>query len=122
MHNILVPITSGRGVRNFLRSDIFSLLKEAGYQTVILVEPALKETLKKDFGLEGFLVDIYKRPQGLEKKLLISRYLDTYSAATNFSVKSETIAVKKRRMREKKPMRYFFMRACNFLIYRYSFL
>lgn len=121
MKNIFISVTSGRIVRNFLRTDILKLLKAGGYQPIILVEPALQDEFKDDLDLSNFIVASYQKPKFLEKKFLIFRYLDTYSAATNFSVKSETISVKRKRMKEREPIKYLFIRTANFLVFRFQF-
>ncbi len=122
MKNIFIPVTSGRIVRNLLRTDVLKLLKTGGYQPVVLVESALQDEFKDDLNLPDLIVASYQRPRYWEKKFLIFRYLDTYSAATNFSVKSETIFVKRKRMKERELIKYFFTRTANFLVYRFQFL
>lgn len=122
MKNIFIPITSGRGVRNFLRTDILKLLKASGYQPVILVDSVLRDEIKNDPNLLDFIVASYEKPKYWEKKFLIFRYLDTFSAATNFSVKSETVIVKRKRMKEREIFKYFTIRIANFLVYRFQFL
>lgn len=122
MKTIFIPITSGRGIRNCLRTDVLFFLKKMGYQPVILVQPEIKKGIETEFGPKGFIVESYQKPKSMEKKLLIFRHLETYSAATNFSVNTETNKIKRARFKKKKFLKYSIFRILNFLIYKFQFL
>lgn len=120
MKNIFVPITSGRGVRNFLRTDIWDYLRKNDLRPIVLIAASLYNELKEELSGD-FILETYNQPSPMERKLLVWRYLDTYSAATNFSVTSETNLVKRKRFRRQHYFKYLITRAVNFIVYHFDF-
>jgi hypothetical protein len=121
MKSILVPITSGYGVKNFLVTGLLQKLKDKGYQPVLLVSEEAKKDVEAEFEKKGLAVEAFSKPGGLARKLLLLRYLETYSFATNFSLNTETVKVKHDRFRKKQPIKYLVLRLLNWLVYTFSF-
>lgn len=114
MKTILIPIASGFAARNTLRSGVVEQLVQQGVRVVITIPMVVADEFKKECeSLEGVMVEGYPPAGLLERKLITLRYLETFFSPTTFSLDTETIRSKRKKMRIERPLLFFLYRAAN---------
>lgn len=115
MKTIFIPLTSGFVSRNVLQTDIFGVLKNAKIRMVFLVPQGTKKDFSKFFDSKTIFEE-YPAPNFLEKKLSNFRHLNSYSQATTFKLNTETIRIKRAKLRKERPLYFYFHRLLSFLV------